>query len=390
MDISYLEEHGEIHSPMHVRKLVSTLTLYSNRNSNFFNTKIYYYSKDSKSVKDFTKQQKSDSVLKIVKYYNTRSFFLNAWCFSFVWENEKWKGTFVSNHSDLFNYNIEMLNGKNPSLSLLPLPKPISIIDVFSSKSTNKLSKDVYYMLKSKCEWESNGGINAIKKFIRQLLFIMRYRTSFTRSVPKDTHFISSSRKTVGVINTGLVDKKGEHIYIEATQVAVQSDLNEHIYTFSKVRVVETVPHLKLKPFSVLNCVQRRKLDLNAITLDYQHGLDHISFGRSHRLDTEAELSVSRIKKSIIKSIQLAVTKGKQDTSHIASFVSMKYFKESFLVPLYLDGIEKGKPLGAIIITDIVPGVWVPATVLELKTAWSDARLVSTIKADWLEVSKCA
>lgn len=391
MDTRIIGKHGIITDHTYVSRLLKVLKPYKNRNYNFFRTKVYYYSKVATSINDYTRVATDESQIKIVKYYNTRSFFSSAWCFLFQKVGNDWVGTYVSNHQSLFNFGVARINGNDLPLKLLPLPKVVPSEETLAKGVTSPLARVIYKMLPDTTEWDKVGGSIGIKTYLRQLLFTVRHVVSFAKEIPQSIDFKATSRKTTLVVNTGLVDKSGNYIYIEVTQVSVQQEgLHESIYTIVSAEVVHDYPN-QLDVFNVYDCVIPKKFNGSTVKMDYHHGLDHITFSRSYRLSkgSNGKYSKEQLKNSIIKSIELAIQKNKTDENYVVPFLSLRVFKISFLVPLYLDGDETTSPLGAILLTDILAGTWVPATVLDLKTAWSDARLLAPIKAKWLEVNTC-
>lgn len=385
--IEELGKHGELFNKEALGIILKPITCKENLTDKFLeDQRVFYYTAESRSLRDYSFHDTDDAIFKIVKFTNTRNFFNHPWCFGYIKEDSKWRGAYAGCHGELFS----KLKAKNKSLlSKVDFPKAISRVDIFKQFDATEFTKTVYYNLVNQEEWGDFASSQGLQIYLQNLTYVARDKTLFKDKISE--HFIlkQDGNNYTLLFNSGLLDKYYNFIIIRADlSLYNKSFLSEPYYAVRRLSIVTNISDYGLdKPLPVMELCDKAKLVFpsDKINLTDNQGINHIFLDRSNRLTKELQnCSPSVLYTALNYSVDLALKMSKVDTQYLVPFLNMKWDKISYLMPFYVNHIDADNPLCAIVIGEVSPGVWAPVTTLSLDTARSNARLLGRINASWL------
>lgn len=395
--ISELENHGVLFNEDTLESILKPITSREDLQDEFLSEqRVFYYTANSRSIREYSFNASDDSVFKIVKFPNTRNFFNHPWSFGFIKQETEegtvWRGAYAGRHGELFTKLKKVVRSPEGSrllLSKVDFPRAITRVDVFKKFEANKVTKDIYDNLSDRQEWHCLGGLNGLQIYLKNLTYVARDKALFKKDLPEEYLLKKDNSGYTLVFNSGLFDKYLNFIMLKAElSLCNNSFLSEPYYAVKSLSQITNLSDYGLEEaLPVMQFCDKASLVFpsDKINLVDRQGLDHIFTDRYSRLSLELQSCSPEVLYTSLKySVGLALKRSKVDTQYLVPFLNMKWDKVSYLMPFFIRHIDNDNPLCAIVIGEVSPGVWAPVTTLKLETARSNARLLGRLNASWL------
>lgn len=395
--IKELESHGALFNKETLESILKPISSQEDLHEEFFKAqRVFYYTANSRSIRDYSFHSSDESVFKIVKFTNTRNFFNHPWAFGFI-KNENddgplWRGAYAGRHGELFTKLKKVVRSEQGSRVLLTkvdFPRAITRVDVFKNLDVGPFARELYKDIADTEDWNCLGGVQGLQTYLKNLTYVARSKVLFRNTVPEEYLLIRTKSGYTLLFNSGLFDKYLNFIILKAELgLCNNSFLSEPYYAVNNLSRATNLSDYKLDDsLPVMNLCDKSNLVFpsDKINLLDSQGLDHIFKDRSNRLSADLQNCSSEVLYTSLKhSVSLALKRSKVDTQYLVPFLNMKWDKISYLMPLYMSHLDNATPLCAVVIGEVSTGVWAPVTVLKLETARSNARLLGRLNASWL------
>ena len=288
-----------------------------------------------------------------------------------------------------------MLEGTETDKKLNEMTERIKINppDVIENKTlkapsdyTNFLD-EVYDLLYMKESWrDSEGKLSRLYSYFNSLgLKILQD--------PNNSKYMKFSKRRERVMfNSRLLNNYGDYIIITA---------NHNQREFTNYKVVRSVegatalgfeePHIDIAPISFFRTLDEVVFNGGIDDFEFQnlHRLYHVIEERKERLPKEMQTMGSldinlRIKGSVDMALRIAQT----DYKFIVPMYCFEKGGIQFLLPLYNSFDSNSKPECALVVDRNERNKWEIRTVLELETAYRNARLINRPDQNWLSIDE--
>lgn len=399
--ITELEGHGSLFNKETLKDILKPLTSREGLSDSFLEEqRTFYYTKNSRSLKEYSFHHSDEVAFKVVKFTNTRNFFTHPWCFGFLKvttpEGYVWQGAYAGKHGELFTKMKKVVRspkGSRTLLSKVTFPRAITLSDVFQKFDTTELSNQVYEKLADTDEWDSLQGVKGLQTYLKTLTYVARDKALFAENLSEELVLIPKDSGYTLLFNSGLLDKYLNFIVLKAElEESNISFLREPYYTVKKLSTTVSLSDYGLEdslPVMQLCTKSQLIFPSEKIHLVDTQSIDHIFKDRSNRLCSRLKECSSEVLYDSLKySVNLALKKSKVDTQYLVPFLNMKWGKVSYLMPFYVKHIDNDNPLCAVVIGEVNTNIWAPVTILKLETARSNARLLGKLNASWLTTLK--
>lgn len=255
------------------------------------------------------------------------------------------------------------------------------------------LSNDIYSRLLIKEEWKYDN-YNRVLFYLKGILILVDESRKKMHTNLRGNGYLLNNNKSKEIVNTGLIDKYGNYIYIIDHTPYVQEFENKELSLLhNKASLLNWGFELKElrrlpSPVKVVNDVSAYIFNgiIEDFDLDDEHHLKHIVDERRYRFPSKYKHTPSEILSDKVKSaVEQAVMISKTDYKYIVPKYDFSRHKIQFLIPLHLDSTITDKPELVIVISNI-NGIWNVNTVLETDSAYDDARLICKPSNSWLRL----
>lgn len=256
---------------------------------------------------------------------------------------------------------------------------------------------DIYERLLIKEEWKYNNKCR-LGFYLKGVCFFVwreQQKEKYTRL--KGNGYIMSNDKKLVVINTGLLDRYGNFIYLIDHTPTIPDfytkivsimynkvDLLKYNFDIDIVKnMVEPIKYVENSADLIF------KAEYEDFDLDDMSHLYHIITERKSRLpDKYADSSEMTLCNKIKDAIRQAVMISKADYKYIVPKYDFSRQKIQFLIPLFLDNQLDKAPELTIVVGKQASGIWSIFTILYSDDAYDDARLLSRPSDTWLNMKK--
>ncbi|MFF2798189.1 DUF3825 domain-containing protein [Lysinibacillus xylanilyticus] len=395
--ISELKKYGDLFNEEPLRSILVPLTAREGLEDKFLGEqRVFYYTKDSRSMRGYTFNLTEEVAFKIVKFPHTRNFFNHPWCFGFIKRKTEngyvWKGAYAGRHGELFSKIKKVVRSTDDNPELLAkvnFPRAITRTDIFRDFEMGDFIKEVYQDLGDTTEWDSLDGLVGLESYIRNIIYIARDRALFQKERQPEFFLEKVDSGYSLIFNSGLFDKYLNFIVLKADMsLRNNGTLSEPYYSVNSLSRVDNLSQYVLdEPPEVIQLCDKSDLlfSQDKVYLSDRRALDHIFTERTDRMPEDIQdYPLEVLNSSLKSSIDLALKRHKIDMHHFVPFLNMKWNKISYLIPFYVNSSEEDEPACAIVISEIKPGRWAPVTILQMETARSNARLLSRLNSSWL------
>ncbi|MDR1540706.1 MAG: DUF3825 domain-containing protein [Clostridiales bacterium] len=389
LDHLCIEEHGSIYDIDDVTNSISDATgRYTTADEldtamrKMKSAAIEYY---PRKITDLTTQCKTEleAGLKLVEtpYHDSKG---NILYFSFVrpkGSDSTWVGAFVGTKISMVKKYFKRVTG---------LRYTETVISAKSSENNEELEK-IYNILYYKENWRnSDDAANPYQMLSNYMKGILQ-RILALKTKGVTDYFRWNLDQTKLLVNTSLVDKFGNYVHI-----IYNYEKNKNIY--SNPQYVESVFKLQSSRFSEmrLNLMPVKfydkpndlifDADLADFDLNNPATLNHIINERKSRMGMTADdLDVINTSFMIRNSIDVAIRFSRIDYRYAIPMYSIQDDRLKFLLPVYAKFGVDSKPMFALVV-EKTGNIWIMKTILTLQQAYQDARLVSAVNSNWLDI----
>ena len=259
----------------------------------------------------------------------------------------------------------------------------------------NDILEDLYERLLIKEKWKRNNK-SKLGFYLKALCFFIWREQKECDSTHGNGYTFSLDKKYC-VINTGLMDKYGNYIYILDHTPSIPNFYDKVISIVNNkadlINFKFKINDAKYLPSPVQFFKDKRELIFDAeyddFDLDDTAHLYHIiqerigRFPKKYQRETPLNLC-EKLKSSIRQAIMISKT----DYKYIVPKYDFERQKIQFLIPLYLDNNLDESPELVLVIGKQDNGIWNIFTVLNSEDAYDDARLISRVNDTWLNNNK--
>lgn len=263
-----------------------------------------------------------------------------------------------------------------------------------SYKSTSKLDDDIYDRLLIKENWRISNK-NRLRFYLKSVFERVKYCQGQVSGYVGDG-FVLSRDKSKCLVNTGLLDKYCNDIYLlDKTNNESNFHKKDIIIISSKIALVnfgfdkESIMEL---PNPVRFCSDKSSLIFSGCLDDFdindEYRLNHIirerrgRFGDRYKDLTDDVLS-DKIRSAIRKSVRIA----QRDYKYVVPMYNLEAHKIQYLMPLHFDRSIDEAPELTLVIGE-KNGFWCVYTILDTDDAYDNARLLCRPDTNWLTVNK--
>jgi hypothetical protein len=338
-----------------------------------------------RKISDLTTQceHEHEAGLKLIEtpYYDSKG---NRLYFSFVrpkGNDQSWVGAFVGTKISLIKKYYKRATG---------VKYTETIISSKSAESYDELEK-IYNILYYKEHWRNDSDPSNPYQMLSNYLRGILQRILALKTKGVNDYFRWNLDQTKLLVNTSLIDKFGNYIHI-----IYNYERGKNIY--SNPQYVESVFKLQSSRFSEmrLNLMPVKfydrpndlifDADLSDFDLNNPATLNHIINERKNRMGMNAdEWDVINTSFMIRNSIDVAIRFSRIDYRYAIPMYSIQDDRLKFLLPVYAKFGVDSKPLFALVV-EKSGCIWIMKTILTLPQAYQDARLVSAVNSNWLEI----
>lgn len=248
----------------------------------------------------------------------------------------------------------------------------------------DKLLKDISKRaMPEQWSWSKNSNLDILQSYITYTFIkLLNEDKSELKDKCIQEGIDEITNETVVAFNTNLLDKNFEDIFISGDKIAYKEG-----YLLKNPRVVTKrelvrygIKHELLPPPTYFTDINDILFHSDwQIQLDDYDKMEHILKRKDERVDKE--ITISDLKAAIDNSKKMAQRNYK--------YVVPMYFptknRIQLLMPLYFEGKFKGDPDGILILTpDSITKFYIPETIIGLREAYIDARLIAKPENAWL------
>lgn len=267
--------------------------------------------------------------------------------------------------------------------------------DRYKMQIKNDIINDIFERLLIKENWKG-GHRNKLGYYLKAVCFYV-WREQKTNDAIKGNGYTFSNDKKLCIINTGLIDKYGNYIYILDHSPKIPDFYTKIVsVVYNKVALLKNnfnIDNIKFLPEPIKFVDNAEKLVFKAeysdFDLDDTTHIYHIATERIGRFPNKyANDTVISICDKIRASIRQAIMMAKTDYKYIIPKYDFTRKEIQFLIPLYLDNSYDEAPELTIIVGEQENGIWSIFTVLYTEDAYDDARLTSGVRGTWLDPNR--
>lgn len=249
--------------------------------------------------------------------------------------------------------------------------------------------KELYERLLLKENW--GKAIETLRNYIRSLKCKVRNEIQATQA-QSGQGYILNKDKNIIVINTGLLDKYCMDIYFRANINMNTVSIFNFVLINSKSELINygfDKESIKKMPAPIKFYTDASQLIFDATIEDFDledtYRLDHIIQARRERFPKEyRDTPIDVLAGKIVSGIKRAIRISERDYKYIVPMYNIKEDCLQFLMPLYLDNSVNDAPELAMVVGE-QGGFYKVFTILDLETAYSNARLISPPNNLWLQ-----
>lgn len=263
---------------------------------------------------------------------------------------------------------------------------------------SNAILTDISNRLLIKEHWDADIQKRNRLGFYLKGLFIVAYMNmaKMLASSPDErigNGFILSDDGTKAVVNTGLIDKYMNYIYIVdkspsianfyAKDVMILTNKSALVQDGFNIKNIKTLP----EPVKYYDDISELTFsdDIDSIDLDDEMHLSHIITDRKYRIPSRyRNESESSLCNRLRQAIRQAVMISKVNSRYLIPKYDFTRHEIQFLIPFYFDNSIDDSPELTIVIGNN-NGIWTPYTILYTNIAYDDARLVGSPAGTWLD-----
>ncbi len=375
----------------------------------FQNVTQRFYRKDFSGIDDYVidETQPSECNFKILECsYPYLSYNI---CFSFIASyrgDEVWYGAFVGRLEDLY-YEIEQKfklranSDYKENIQKRIFPISNKSCKSYSKENENyKFLKTLYESLFDSERWETydEGGCPIYPRLEAFLNATCKMALHLLEQEDSERYILENNDKTRVLFDSRLLTVYGTRLYLSYEKqkyVIPDSAKNEVgcrlinpiiIYSYKTASSlgfsnnydkIESFPFW-VDPASLIFNGRFEDFNLN----DISH-FDHIALERKDRLpEYLSSLSSIDLLYKIKSSVEHAVRMSKLDYTYIRPMYNLRTYEINFLIPLFSD-FKNSRPDCAIVVNKYIDH-WIIYTVLDMESAYNNARLISLPNASWL------
>lgn len=258
------------------------------------------------------------------------------------------------------------------------------------------LIDDIYERLLIKEHWKTtsktNNNKNRLGFYLKAVCLVIWRDITKTKQIKGKGYVLSNDGKHM-IINTGLLDKYGNYIYLlDSTPMVIDFYDKKVFIVNTKASLFEfnfSAEYIKNLPEPISVVDDKSKLVFNAsikdIDLNDTLHLAHIILDRIDRFPkkfrSESPLNLAmRVKEAISRAVLIS----KNDCRYIVPKYDFSHDDIQFLIPFHLETNIESRPELAIVIGKN-GSMWTVYTVLYTDDAYDDARLISRPSESWIK-----
>lgn len=252
----------------------------------------------------------------------------------------------------------------------------------------------IYDLLLIKENWKISNK-NRLRIYLSRLLTKVRYEQSISdaESYTGNGYVLDRSRSRC-LINTGLIDKFNNDIYVVDFHNNIEDIDKKRIELFrSKSSLVdigfykEDIMNLP-KPIIFYNDVRELifKANIEEFDLNDTRMLNHVLNERIHRFPEQyRDTSLNILAERVLSSLRTALKIAERDYKYIVPMYNLKFNCIQYLVPIHLNNTIEEGPEVALVVGE-GNGFYHMYTILDLDTAYDNARLLCRPDSNWLKL----
>ena len=266
-----------------------------------------------------------------------------------------------------------------------PIESIIKDTEKIHYKNNESAYEELYDMLWDKEIWRDNSG---------SLLRLSNYVSYLFRVInnSKNTNYIQYGKnEESAVINSRLFSRYGTYIYLH-----IKTDKMKKVVRTLKVikgmsDVIDygyTMHCLSLEPYNFFQDIRNvtfsskslEEFDLNDISR-----LEHIVKDRNNRLpENIRSQNLAELVQQIRSAVDFALRMSRIDYRFVLPMYNLEHEKIQFLMPFYTK-FEPGIPPDCVLVVNQnIVGGWSLMTVLDLESAYKNARILNKTDTNWL------
>lgn len=261
------------------------------------------------------------------------------------------------------------------------------ILAGISTYSDNLVVEQIEERLSDECVWIKDKRLS-----VREVVRCILARHENNKIKEFNNGFATSSDGTFDLINTGLLDKFLNYIYIVINNNLDGNDCNK-IYLSKSNYTLQALGFSKeqvsLQPIRLYDTVADLVFNANEEEFDFSSGLrlNHILKDRLSRIDEEQFIFNPAYGASCIKrSISEAIKRNVSNYNYIKPCYYIKRNTINFVIPLLTDSDSDRSTKAALVIRkDDFSQAWVVPTVLDKIDAFRNCMVLSDVSGTWLD-----
>lgn len=270
-------------------------------------------------------------------------------------------------------------NGDTPSESIIRDTERIHY------KNNDGAYEELYDMLWDKEIWRD--GVGSLLRLANYVCYLFKIINS-----AKNLNYIQYGKnEESAVINSRLFSRYGTYIYLH-----IKTDKTKRVVrTLKVIRGMSDVVDfgynmncLNLEPYNFFQDVRNvtfysksiDEFDLNDISR-----LEHIVKDRNNRLpESIRSRNLAELVQGIRSAVDFAIRMSRIDYRFVLPMYNLEYEKIQFLMPFYTK-FEPGMPPDCVLVVNQnTVGGWSLMTVLDLESAYKNARIINKTDTNWL------
>lgn len=335
---------------------------------------IYYYTETPAHIDDYHYEEPEAGVkiiqTKVIDYRTSYPL-----CFSYIKRKGdlNWNGCLVGTGYYLFKKYFNVVQPSNP----------ISSPSLYTSVLDRDL-QEIYNNLYYKENWNMGGNFNFLRDYFKAL------RKKIEKDVKdgKTDCFSLNKDETSIMFNARLIDIFDNHIHVissfrggfigDVKMVSSTKDLIDNGFQRQMLNLEPTEFFHKLEDIFF-----KAKIDDFDFTNPYT--LNHVINERSDRLPAHVRDKSSIELANLLKTaVRHSITMSQTDYRFVVPMYNIEYNRTQFLMPIYFDFDENMRPANALVV-DNTSGFWSIRTILNLREAYLNARLIGVPNVQWLD-----
>lgn len=257
--------------------------------------------------------------------------------------------------------------------------------------NVERILPQIYDMLLMKENWESNGYIR-LYKYLKSIHEKVAYEQTLTDAFVGNGYVLSDNKEKC-LINTGLIDKYSNDIF-------VIDECNDGVFDAKNLVLVRSKSFILTQGFSLGNIKvlpkpirfykDKSELIFDSSIEEFDLGntdrLEHIVNERRNRFpekyrDLPTNVLCDKIKSAVIMALRIS----ERDYKYIQPMYNIKSHKIQYLIPVHLDkSIEEAPEI--VLIAGKTNELYCVMTLLSTEDAYNNARLMCKPSTSWLNV----